>query len=480
MYIIVYILEVFDKLNIRKMNNRGRGEKPKEDDKKKKNGRRLFLVTYSQLDENIFPTRKSFGTMLHREMDRGDSKAKVKYWACCMERHTGGGFHYHCVILMSDVKKWASIPDRIQEIYGIRVHFSEGKEEHENHYNSAYKYITKEDTEVYHSDDHPNLADAKSPRTKHAMAANKRRASSKALNFGASSSHTFKRPRLTEREVGNFIVKHEIRTYTELLAVADEREEAGENDLSDFVWKRKEEWLMGCIKKAWEKSKARDEVAALKKHDRVEMLIEAKTQTACVCEGLWLKMAKEVLQLNGIDEKEFAKAIYDNLKLGRAKFRNVILVGSTNRAKTFLLKPMRLIYERFIFENPAGHKFGWGGCKDKTVFLLQDFRWNVDLIKWSDFLLLLDEDETVKLPAPRNHYKEDIIIKNQISIFATSVDEIQQKMPYNPREQDRVNEENKMMRSRWRVFRFTHEFSQENQIKVQPCAHCFARLVLQS
>ena len=31
------------------------------------------FVTYSQLDENIFPTRKSFGTMLHREIDRGES-----------------------------------------------------------------------------------------------------------------------------------------------------------------------------------------------------------------------------------------------------------------------------------------------------------------------------------------------------------------------------------------------------------------------
>jgi len=459
----------------------GRAGKPDKDDKKKKKGRRLFLVTYSQLDENIFPTRKSFGTMLHREMDRGESKSKVKYWACCMEQHTEGGFHYHCVILMSDVKKWASIPDRIQDIYGIRVHFSEGKEEHENHYNAAYNYVTKEDTEVYHSDGHPNLADAKSPRTKHAMAANKRRHSkSKSLDFGESSASSSKRVKLSEREVGNFIIKHNIKTYTELLAVADEREEAGENDLSDFVWKRKEDWLRGCIKKAWDKSKAREEVAALKNHDRVEMLIEAKTRLPCVCEGVWLKLAKEVLQLNGIDEKEFAKAIYTNLELGRAKFRNVILVGATNRAKTFLLKPMRLIYDRFMFENPAGHKFGWGGCKDKTVFLLQDFRWNFELIKWSDFLLLLDEDETVKLPAPRNYYREDIIIKDQISIFATSVDEIQQKLPYNPRDQERIIEENKMMRSRWRVFRFTHEFTQEKQIKVQPCPHCFARLVLQS
>ncbi len=452
---------------------------------KKKKGRRLHFVTYSQLDSDIFPTRRSFGTMLHREMDRGDAKAKVKYWACCMERHANGGYHYHCAILMSDVKKWASIPRTIEDIYGIRVHFSDGRQDHDSDYVTAYKYITKEDEDVYHSEDHPNLKDAKSPKTKHAMAANKRRHSaaskSKSADKGESSGAS-KRVKLTEREVGNFIVEHNIRTYTELLAIADEREEAGEYDLSDFVWKRREEWLHGCIKKAWDKTNAREEVKALKFHDRLDLLIKAKTESACVCEGVWLRMAKEVLSLNHIDESQFAQAIHENIVKGRGKFRNILLIGKTNRAKTFILKPLRVIYERFLFENPACHKYGWGGCRGKSVFLLQDFRWNLELIKWSDFLLMLDEDETVKLPTPRNHEKEDIILKTQVAIFATSVGEIRQKVPNYAREEERqrILSENRMMESRWKVFEFTHEFKEQDQVKCQPCPHCFSRLILQS
>ena len=464
----------------------------KQPARKRKGGKRLHFVTYSQVDFTKFPTRHSFGNMLHREFDRGDSKAKVKYWACAREKHSEGegAFHYHCALLLTDPKRWGSVADSIYQIYDIRVNFSDGNEEHDANYIAAYRYLSKEDEHVCHSDGHPNLEEAKSPATKYCIAANRRRQSGKVSKsmggLGESSSTTTPQPprkvRLTDREVGNFIVKHEIRTYKELLAIADEREEAGEHDLAEFVWKRREEWLMGCIKKAWDKANARQEVDALKKHDRLDLLIEAKTETLCICDGLWLKCAKEVLALNDIDESEFAQAIHENLIKGRGKFRNVLLVGKTNRAKTFLLKPLRTIYGRFLFENPACHKYGWGGCRGKSVFLLQDFRWNVELIKWSDFLLMLDEDETVKLPTPRNHEKEDIVLKTQVAIFATSVDVIKQKVPYYARdeERERIISENSMMQSRWKVFRFRHEFTEENQIKCQPCAHCFARLVLQS
>ena len=463
-----------------------RGKEPAK--KQKKNGKRLHFATYSQANLDIFPTRESFGNMLQREFERGDSKSYVKYWACCKEKHADGGHHYHCVLLMSDPKKWASIPDTIQQIYGVRVNFSDGHQEYDSDYNKAYKYITKEDTEVFHSENHPNLDDAQSPRTKHCIAANRRRHSaknSKSLEYGESSSAQApapKRVKLSDREVGNFIVKHDIHSYTELLAISHEREEAGEPDLSDFIWKRTEPWLHGVVKKAWEKVGAHAEVQAMKNHDRLDLLIKAKTEGECVCEGVWLRLAKEVLALNDIDEANFANAIKENLVKGRGKFRNILLIGKTNRAKTFVLKPLRLIYNRFLFENPACHKYGWGGCAGKSVFLLQDFRWNLELIKWSDFLLMLDEDETVKLPTPRNHEKEDIVLKDQVAIFATSVGEIKQKIPTYARDEDkeRIMSENRMMKSRWKVFEFTHEFKEEEQVKCQPCPYCFARLILQS
>ena len=95
---------------------------------------------------------------------------------------------------------------------------------------------------------------------------------------------------------------------------------------------------------------------------------------------------------------------------------------------------------------------------------------------------MLDEDETVKLPTPRNHEKEDIVLKDQVAIFATSVGEIKQKIPTYAQDEDkeRIMSENRMMKSRWKVYEFTHEFKEEEQFKCQPCPYCFARLILQS
>ena len=47
-------------------------------------GRRQYLVTYSQADGQIFPTRESFGNVLESEFNSGNSKViEVSHWACC-------------------------------------------------------------------------------------------------------------------------------------------------------------------------------------------------------------------------------------------------------------------------------------------------------------------------------------------------------------------------------------------------------------
>ena len=57
------------------------------------NGRRTYLVTYSQVDLNKFPTRQSFGEMLEEQFNAGSGKAKVNHWACCLEEHQDKGLH---------------------------------------------------------------------------------------------------------------------------------------------------------------------------------------------------------------------------------------------------------------------------------------------------------------------------------------------------------------------------------------------------
>jgi len=54
--------------------------------KKKLNGRRQYLVTYSQEDMDKFPTRQMFGEMLKKEFNSGLSAVKVSHWACLPRR----------------------------------------------------------------------------------------------------------------------------------------------------------------------------------------------------------------------------------------------------------------------------------------------------------------------------------------------------------------------------------------------------------
>ena len=89
-----------------------------------RSGRRQYLVTYSQADEENFPTRESFAKVVEEEFNRGDSAVKVSHWACCREPHQEGGFHYHCAVKLTGNKKWASVKTCLNENHNIVVHFS--------------------------------------------------------------------------------------------------------------------------------------------------------------------------------------------------------------------------------------------------------------------------------------------------------------------------------------------------------------------
>ena len=95
------------------------------------------------------------------------------------------------------------------------------------------------------------------------------------------------------------------------------------------------------------------------------------------CSGQWLQCAKKVLFLNGIYTFQFVTSIKDLLIHGRN--RNLI-AGPANRAKTIMLKPLKLFFSNSIFGNPANDKYAWPGSEKAVVFLLNDFRLSKDLI----------------------------------------------------------------------------------------------------
>ena len=83
------------------------------------------------------------------------------------------------------------------------------------------------------------------------------------------------------------------------------------------------------------------------------------------CEGMWLKCAEEVLYNNKVHPILYAAAVRKLLTLGRGKYRNLMIVGKTNCGKTFLLKPILILFD--TFSNPAADKYAWVGADKKKL-----------------------------------------------------------------------------------------------------------------
>ena len=435
--------------------------------------RRTYLVTYSQADLSKFPTRKGFGKCIKHHFDKGSGKIKVQHWACSREKHQDGGDHYHVALKLTGAKRWKTVKESITATEGIVVNFSDN---HDNYY-SEYKYISKEDPEIYHSTNHPNLDDVSSPRTKKSTQAYRQSRKSKAAENLDSEIPKKKAPkskkenrRLSNFDVSEFLVKHDIHRDTELFAEANSRKEEGQTDLAAFVLSRSSKALNDLIENTWKMHDAKATISR-EKTTRMEVL-EKERSKSCVdgCDMEWYTCAREILQQNRINPYVYADAVRDLLTRGRGKFRNIMITGPANCGKTFMLKPLEIIYKAFC--NPANDKYAWVGADQAEVIVLQDFRWSSELICWKDLLLLL-EGEIVKLPSPKNQFATDVCINTDIPIFATSKAKIEFVGKHNARD----DRETEMMDVRWKIFEFHHRIPQEDQKNIIPCPRCFAELV---
>ena len=75
---------------------------------------------------------------------------------------------------------------------------------------------------------------------------------------------------------------------------------------------------------------------------------------------------------NKLDAYVLAEAIGTLLKLDRGINRNILLVGSANCGKTFLLNPLTAIYDTLL--NPSSRKYVFVGAESKELIFLNDLR----------------------------------------------------------------------------------------------------------
>ena len=426
--------------------------------------RSIYLITYSQADLARFPTREEFAHAVVKSFSTG--KANVVQWVCCRESHQTKGEHYHMAVKLDRNQRWIMSKRFLIEEEGISVNYSD---RHHNYY-SAWLYVTKEDREYLESDSHPDLRGLGQPRTD--VASRRRRSDRREhddddLEQGAASSTAppKKRKRLTSFEVSEIVVEKRLKTVAELQALAHQQKVNGKTDLAEFIVSRSPRVVAG--KEGREGASA---VIERSRKSRMQLLQEAG-ETDCVegCNGQWRICAEEVLSNNRIPVRIFGDAVKELLTKGRGKNRNILLTGSTNCGKTFLLNPLKIIYNTFC--NPATGSFAWVGVDEVECIFLNDFRWSAQIIPWHDLLLLLEGD-IVHLPAPKSHFAKDICLQKDTPVLATG------KGPIVYVKSGIVDQqETDMMFSRWRIFQLYHQIPGESQRDIPSCPKCFYNLL---
>ena len=65
-------------------------------------------------------------------------------------------------------------------------------------------------------------------------------------------------------------------------------------------------------------------------------LIHEAQEGNCVkgCNGLWLQLAKELFEYNGIIIRSFQQAVINSLTTGQGKYHNVMIIGQPIAVKT--------------------------------------------------------------------------------------------------------------------------------------------------
>ena len=147
-----------------------------------------------------------------------------------------------------------------------------------------------------------------------------------------------------------------------------------------------------------------------------------------------------------------------------------MLVGTSNCSKTFLLKPLKKIFNCFVTLTKG--TFNWVGAENSECVFLNDFRWSKKVVPWSDLLNLLEEKPIQVLP-PKTHYAENPMWTKDKPIFETSKTKIQK---YECGQVDEV--ETEMMDSWWRAFVFRQKFDVNTKVDLESCPRCFAELIL--
>ena len=193
-------------------------------------------------------------------------------------------------------------------------------------------------------------------------------------------------------------MEHCIEDEEGLLRLAKTWEKNGRHDLKTYYQKTSDTKIGEATSKSikWRKFEHNEKRRSLSRltilTDSLDSPCATDPDNGLKCNKRWLPAALEILRSNGISREYFSRVVKNALQYGRGKGNNVMIIGATNRGKTFLLMPLTLIYQTFMC--PAQGIYNWTQALKKELVFLNDIRYEREgekrVMPWGQFLNLLE------------------------------------------------------------------------------------------
>ena len=281
-----------------------------------------------------------------------------------------------------------------------------------------------------------------------------------------------RRTQLTGLQFFDLCKEHNLSTEEALWAKAETLSESGDRGLLAFLLDNDYQTYLGKVRKAVQ-AKEKLRRASL---SRTQLLEEYVAQNTCSCEspGFCLSLMKEILHANGLDGL-FQYEVYSALEKGRAKKRNICLVGDADCGKSFLLKGLLDVF--VTYTRPEGGSHQLEDLLEAEIVFLNDFEYDSTAPSWMPWSYFKDflEGSKVKVAIPKNKGGGNQMFKGTAPVFLTCAQEVVLK-----KDGKEVEKETTQMQKRIKYLHLPHAIPEDKRKEVlRVCGQCSAKLFLE-
>ena len=330
------------------------------------------------------------------------------------------------------------------------------------------------------SGSHPPLLQAcEEPVTAAAIIQRRRNAVVKAEEKGKAE------PRVTEMDLYAAIVEGGFRNtpddqhaWRKLITHLKETSAA----LYSYAFKMRTK-LPGLINDVWAWERVGD-VLAIVSMPRAARL-EKVAGEACQCGGKWWTHAQQIFWNNGVCPIDFSTDVHRSLSQGRGPSTKVVVMAGLHggEGKSFLFAPLRGVYgSEHVQESPQPGNFPLLGLEDKTVVLLDEWRFDESVLRMATQLLWY-EGKPFPVTQPQNQAGSygHFLYEGSAPLFVTTKEEDLARIETAARRAKDLNlpSQHTMLLRRLKVYKLHAPCPVADNVTIVECPSCFARMILQ-